>query len=465
VIITFHGAARTVTGSRHLIDLPGARVLLECGLYQGTDAFLADYNSRFSFDPATVDAVVLSHAHLDHCGMLPGLVRAGFSGPVFATAPTADLARHIMMDSAGIQESDADYANRRRAPGQKPVTPLYTSDDAAAAGRLLEPVDWQAGFAPATGMEVTMLRAGHILGAAAMRIELADGATKHVLGFSGDLGRYRIPLLEDPTPLEGVRTLIMESTYGDRTHDSPEVAYARLLATARECFQRRGKLLIPSFALGRAQELVFAFHTMFDSGDLPRAPVYLDSPLAAELTSVFRRHSAEYDAESRSFSARDIHSSPLDYPEVRYLSAVAESRALNDAHGPMVIISPSGMLSGGRVRHHLRHVVGDSRNTVLLVSWQAPGTLGRKLVEGAATVRLFGEDVAVRATVDVINGFSAHADRDGLAAFAEAAGSSCERIVLVHGEPRSAEALRDILRSRLAAAVDIPALGDRLELA
>jgi metallo-beta-lactamase family protein len=458
--ITFHGAARTVTGSRHLIEVGGSRVLLECGLYQGRDEEMAAYNSRFPFDPRSLDAVVLSHAHLDHCGMIPGLVRAGYDGPVYATAATADLTRYIMLDSAGIQESDAEFENRHRPPGQPKVQPLYTEVDAQAASRLFRTVGWGERFEPAPGVNVSFQRAGHILGAAVLCIELEDGGQRRNLGFSGDLGRYRIPLLEDPTPLTDVRTLILESTYGDRTHVAPEVAYERLRDVARECFDRHGKLLIPSFAMGRAQELIYAFHRLFDSGELPRVPVYLDSPLATRLTEVFRTHQEEYDAESRSFMAHDNHRTPLDFPEVRYLSSVEESRTLNDTEGPMVIISPSGMLTGGRVRHHLRHVVGNPRHTVLIVSWQAPGTLGRRLVDREPTVRLFGEMVDVRAKVEVINGFSAHADRDGLVAFAAAVGPSLAEVVLVHGEPAAAESLAIDLRRALDVPVHIPDLGD-----
>jgi metallo-beta-lactamase family protein len=368
-----------------------------------------------------------------------------------------------MLDSAKIQESDAEYDNRKRRPGQPLVQPLYTAEDAARAGGQLRSVEFGRDFAVAAGVGAHFLPAGHILGAAAVRLELQESGRRVRLGFSGDLGRYRIPLLEDPAAFEDVDVLLLESTYGDRLHMAPELAYERLHDLARDCFERGGKLLIPSFAMGRAQELIYAFHRLFDEGRLPRVPVYLDSPLAARLTEVFRAHLHEFDEESRAFMSKDDHESPLDYPEVRYIEAVEDSIALNDAEGPMVIVSPSGMLTGGRVRHHLRNTVGDRRNMILIVSWQAPGTLGRRLVERAETVRLFGQDMRVHAQVEVINGFSAHADRAGLVRFATQVGPRLRRLALVHGEPKSAAALEAAIPSRPEMRVTIPALGESLE--
>ncbi len=462
--VTFHGAAGTVTGSRHLLSVGGSRVLLDCGLYQGSDDVMAAYNRRFPFDPASLDAVVLSHAHLDHCGMLPSLVRHGFEGRIWCTSATADLSRHIMLDSAHIQESDAAFDNKHRKGGEPLAEPLYTQDDATEAGTRFHPVGFGTAFEPAPGVTVNLFPAGHILGAAVVKLDLEEGGRKVRVGFSGDLGRYRIPLLEDPTPLADLDVLLLESTYGDRIHDSPEVAYERLYEVAKRCFEQRGKLLIPSFALGRAQELIYAFHRLFDAGRLPRVPVYLDSPLAARLTEVFRRHKHDFDAESRAFMAADAHASPLDFPEVHHVDAVQDSMALNNSEGPMVIVSPSGMLTGGRVRHHLRHTISDPKNTVLIVSWQAPGTLGRRLVEKAPTVRLFGDELPVRAQVEVINGFSAHADRDGLVQFARQIGPQLRRLALVHGEPASASALAAGFSPQGNTAITIPAQGDSLEL-
>ncbi|MFQ5459998.1 MAG: MBL fold metallo-hydrolase RNA specificity domain-containing protein [Anaerolineae bacterium] len=463
--ITFHGAARTVTGSRHLLEANGHRILLDCGLYQGNRREMAKRNGDFGFDASAVDAVVLSHAHADHCGMLPGLVKKGFRGAIHATPATVDLARHIMLDSAKIQHYDAKYENRRRKKrGGDPVSPLYTTADAEAARELFVAHDQGGSFEVAPGVMARFRPAGHILGAAVVVLDIVENGRRLRLGFSGDLGRYDIPLLRDPSVLADLDYLILESTYGDRRHAPPEEAYADLAGVAAGCCGLGGRLLIPSFALGRAQDLIYCFHRMRDAGEMGRVPVYLDSPLAVRLSEVFRRHSDAFDEETRRFMTQDPHGSPLDYPEVHYVSSVDESKALNNREGAMIIISSSGMLTGGRILHHLRKAVGDPRNTVLFVSWQAPGTLGRRLIEGENRVRLFGQEHDVKAKVRVVNGFSAHADSQGLLAFAAAVQPAMKGVFLVHGEVSAAYALADGLIARGLENIAIPEMHEAFDL-
>jgi metallo-beta-lactamase family protein len=462
--ITFTGAARTVTGSRHLLEVGGRRILLDCGLYQGRDEEMEQKNHAFPFDVRTVDAVVLSHAHNDHVGNIPNLVKHGFRGPVLATPPTVDLSKHIMLDSAKIQESDARYENKHRGEHEPRAEPLFTERDAEEAWKHFEGRPGGSFFEVVPGIRARFEPAGHILGAAVVLLELEEKGRRVRLGFSGDLGRFDVPLLKDPSQLAHLDYLLLESTYGDRDHQSIEAAYAQLRDIARRCCDGPGKLLIPSFALGRAQDLIYHFHRMMDAGEIDPLPIYVDSPLAVRLTQVFRKHQEAYDTEAHAFMADDTHKSPLDFPQVHYISEVADSIALNDMHGPMIIISSSGMLTGGRIRHHLRHTITDPRNTVLLVSWQAPGTLGRKLVEKADTVRLFGQDLPVRAAVHVINGFSAHADRTGLTNFGAAAGPGLKGTFLVHGEPGPAFGLAELLHGRGLEQVAVPELGDTFEL-
>ncbi len=463
--IGFYGAARTVTGSRHLVTVNGRNILLDCGLFQGRRREMIRRNTEFPFQPENVHAVILSHAHIDHSGNLPNLVKQGFRGRIHATPATIGLARYMLMDSAKIQESDASYWNRRRAKqGKPPVDPLYTSKDAEKVLELF--VDQSCGedFPVAPGVRATFSVAGHILGAAVTVLQIEEAGRRIRLGFSGDLGRKNIPLLRDPEPVQGLDYLIMESTYGDRRHEAPEVAYAKLREVASRCCGSRGKLIIPSFAVGRAQDLVYHFHRMMDEGAIERLPVYVDSPLAVKITGVFREFRDRFDRETREFVEEDTHRGALFFPEVTYVSSVEESKALNRAENAMIIISPSGMAHSGRILHHLRSNIEDPRHTILLVSFAAPHTLGRRLVERQPTVKIFGDEYRVRARIEVISGFSGHADRDDLIDYVKPLKQDLKGIFLVHGEERAAFSLREGLFEAGVKRVEVPELNEVVEI-
>jgi metallo-beta-lactamase family protein len=462
--ITFHGAARTVTGSRHLLDVNGHRVLLDCGLYQGSRAEMARRNRELGFDPAAVDTVVLSHAHLDHCGSLPSLAAGGFSGGIHATAATADLSKWILLDSAGIQRQEARYRSKRlKAQGKPPVQPLYTQHEVHRARALFRPQSLGQPFEAAPGVEAVLRPAGHILGAAEIVLDLTEDARTVRLAFSGDLGRVDIPLLPDPAVPEAVDYLVMESTYGDREHASASEVDGRLRELLRGCCRTGGKVVIPSFAMGRSQGLIYRFHRMMDAGEIPRIPIYLDSPLAVRISRVYRMHEEAFDAEARAFGAVDRHHDLFGFPELHFVERSADSKALNGLPGPMIVISTSGMLTAGRILHHLANTIEDPNNTVLLVSWQAPGTLGRRLVEGADRVRIFGSWYQRRARVEVVNGLSAHADRSALVDYATRVNPE-KGVFLVHGEVPQATSLAEALTDGGIPRVVVPRLHESFAL-
>lgn len=444
--ISFHGAARTVTGSMHLLELESGRFLLDCGLYQGRKKEMKKRNAGFPFDPSSIDAVVLSHAHIDHCGNLPSLVKHGFRGVVHATRPTVDLAVHMLRDSAKIQEYDAAYESKRnRKRGKPPVEPLYTREDAEEALGLFVGHSYSKLFDVVPDVQAVFRDAGHILGSAITVLNVDELGHRFRLAFSGDLGRYDIPLLRDPVVVSDIDHLILESTYGNRSHEPPEMAYDKLRDIMCRCCNKGGKLIIPSFAVGRAQDLIYNIHRMMDHGEIPRLPVYVDSPLAVNITNVFRKHRQVYDEEAKAFAAADSLGAVLDFPELTYVSEVEDSKALNYLEGSAIIISSAGMANAGRILHHLKNNISDPRNTILIVSWQAPHTLGRRLVEGKRSVKIFGEKHRVRARVEVINGFSAHADREGLLAYVAALKDGLRSVFLVHGEEKSAFSLQEAI--------------------
>jgi len=446
--ITFHGAARTVTGSQHLIEINGAKLLLECGLYQGRRREAYEINRQFPYDPGDIDAVILSHAHIDHSGNLPHLVKAGYSGPIYATAATCRLAEVMLLDSGHIHEQDAVFVNKiRYRRGEGPIEPLYTQADAAQVPEHFSPVRYGDTFEPVPGVQAHLVEAGHMLGSAGVCLDLEENGRRHRLWFSGDIGRMDLPILRDPVlPEAGVETLVMECTYGDRPHMDPEEAFVELRDTVARTVARGGKVIIPAFAVGRTQEIVYDLHRAIDAGDLPRIPVFVDSPLAVNVTDVFREFPEYFDAETREFIRNDArHQAALGFDLLTYTRSVDESKALNTRKDPMVIISASGMAETGRILHHLRNNIENPRNTVMIVSWQAPHTLGRRLVEGNKEVKIFGEVYRVRAEVAVVNGLSAHAGQDFLVDYARAAADTVKKIYLVHGEDKPAMALEEKL--------------------
>jgi len=462
--INFHGAAHTVTGSQHLLEINGQRLLLDCGLYQGRRDESYARNLKFSHDPRKVDAVLLSHAHIDHCGNLPNLVDDGFEGPIYATHATADLATIMMADSGRIQESDADFVNKKRyARGEAPIEPLYTEADAVAAAKLFRGVNYDEAFEPIPGVVTRFFDAGHILGSAAISLEIEEHGRKIRFWFSGDIGRYSLPLLRDPVLPEAADYLLMESTYGDKSHNDPIAAFDEFREVVKRTVNRGGKLIIPAFAVGRTQEIVYHLNTMMQNGDIPGIPVFVDSPLAVNASDVFSRHPECFDTETRQFV--DLaHHPALDFKMLTYIRSVEESKALNERKEPMVIISASGMAENGRILHHLKNNIENPKNTVCIVSWQAPYTLGRRLADREEQVRIFGVTYNRKAEVATIGGLSGHAGQDLLIKYAVNLKETVKKIFLVHGEAKQAGILTDKLKEQNLREVYYPELHSSVEI-
>jgi len=465
--LEFLGAARTVTGSMHLLHTRRARVLLECGLFQGRRMESFRRNRTLPFDAASVDAAVLSHAHIDHSGCLPMLTRHGFAGEIHATPATRDLCSVMLEDAARIQASDARYINRRierDGSDMDPVEPLYDSTDVVDVLARVVPLPYHRPREIAPGVTLTFLDAGHVLGSALVVLDVEDGGARKRLVFTGDLGRSGMPILRDPEPVDGAHVLLSESTYGDRTHPPFEVLEEDLVAALERVYERRGKIVIPSFALERAQEILYGLSTLQRQGRLPPFRIYVDSPLTVAITDVFKLHPECYDAEMRDMIAAGH--SPFDLERLQYVSDVESSKAIAAEDEPSIIISASGMCEAGRVLHHLQRTVESPRNMVIIVGWQAQHTLGRRIVERRRQVRIFGVHRDLRAEVVVLNGFSAHADQADLIRNAEEARKRgpLEQVILVHGDPPAQDVLRDELRERGFARVEIPDQGDRIAL-
>ena len=444
--LSFHGATRSVTGSRHLIEAEGGRVLFDCGLFQGRRDEAEARNRDLGFEAKSVDAVLLSHAHIDHSGALPVLAKQGFFGKVFATRATADLTDVMLADSAHIQESDCLYVNRKEGrTDSRCRRPLYTGDDAQAIMRQFAAVRYQEVASPLRGMKAVFHDAGHILGSAAISLRVKEsGATKVVL-FSGDLGRRQMPILRDPQPPPPCDILIIESTYGDRIHaETAEEAKRKAAALIQHAVTHRSKIIVPAFAVGRTQDLVMWMKDLVKEGRVPPLPMYIDSPLALRATEIFRRHPECYDEET--YRILTTEGDPFVAKYIRYVSSVHESQQLNTMKGPCIIVAASGMCEGGRVLHHLRHAIQNEDNIVAIVGFQAEHTLGRKLVEGWDVVPIFGVPVPRRAQVVRFNGLSAHADRDDLLTYVRAINPLPSRVFIVHGEDRQAFSLAAAIR-------------------
>lgn len=465
--LQFWGAARTVTGSMHLIEVNGQRLLLDCGLYQGRRKEAFERNRILPFDPGLIDAVILSHAHIDHSGNLPSLVRGGFCGSIYATSATRDLCAYMLLDSAHLQENDVEYVNRRRRKqGKTPFEPLYTQADAVDTLKRFHSVDYDQPFRPLSGVTVSFRDAGHILGSAIVALDLAENGRTVRLLFSGDIGRRGLPILRDPQTADRADYVIMESTYGNRLHESMGNAAGLLRESVREIAASRGKLLIPAFAVGRTQEIVYRLNQLWNENAIPKIEVFVDSPLALNATDVFRLHPECYDEQYRAAIAADTDGDPLGFECLEYIRKVEDSKRLNDYDRPAVIIAASGMCEGGRILHHLRNHATSKNSIVLFVSFQAEHTLGRKIMEGKNPVPIYGEDCRIRAKIRNANGYSAHADRNELLAWAgrvQATGQ-IKRIFLVHGEVDSAEALAGGLAAQGAADVRLPERGEEFEL-
>jgi len=469
VFVEFWGAARTVTGSMHLLQVGAKRVLLDCGLYQGHRDEAFQRNSRFPFDPRTIDAVVLSHAHMDHSGNLPGLVRRGFSGPIFCTAATESLCQVMLKDSAHIQEKDTEFVNKKHAKkGLPPVEALYTEKDVDNAIALFTPCDYTAPFPVVDGVECRFEDAGHILGSASVSLAIRSNGVRTTLAFSGDVGRPHLPILRDPVIIGDEQTeyLICESTYGGRFHKPVGEMEQQLFEAISRAVERRAKVVIPAFSVGRTQEIVYMLHNLSASGRLPHIPVFVDSPLSVNVTDVFRQHPECYDEETLAILNAPDSNDPFGFERLTYVHTLEESKALNDRPGPFIVISASGMCEAGRVLHHLANTVDDPRNMVLIVGYQAENTLGKRLVMREPVVNIFGEAHNLKAEVVVLNSFSAHADHNELLEYLRRfPRRPLRRIFVVHGDPDQSEVLGASLTNEGFGDVVIPARSNRIALA
>lgn len=460
--VTFWGATRTVTGSMHQVNAAGQIVLLDCGLFQGHRAESLRRNREFPFRPKDINAVVLSHAHIDHCGNLPNLVRQGFSGQIYCTPATRALTAVMLGDAAKINEEDAAYLNRHRDKGEPPIEPLYDGRDVYRTLLQLKAKPYDKRFTVVRGIEARFVDAGHLLGSAMVSLWLDGADGERRLTFTGDLGRAGLPILRDPSPIPPGDLIISESTYGGHTHETVDETAEQLGEVVRRTVERGGKVIIPAFAVGRTQTVVYFLQQLISAGRLPDVPVYVDSPMAVRATEVFRAHPEYFNPEAQAllrcypdlFGERHVH----------YIDKVHESIALNGRPEPCVIISSSGMCEAGRVLHHLIHNIEDARSTILIAGYQAADTLGRRLVERRPELRILGRTLTLKAEVVVLNGLSSHADHNDLMRELSPLAASTQRIRLVHGEPDRAAALADALRAAGFSDVGVPERGESVEI-
>jgi metallo-beta-lactamase family protein len=463
--LSFHGAARTVTGSRHLLEVNGRRILLDCGLFQGRRDEADRLNRHMRFEAGAVDTVILSHAHIDHSGALPALVKNGFQGPIHATPATTDLCAVMLRDSAHIQERDIETINRREGLlGNRAKKPLYTEEDAARAAKRFREQPYRRPFEVSEGVTATFLDAGHILGAAMVKLDIAEKGRRRTLLFTGDLGRAGLPIVHDPEKIDQADILLMETTYGNRDHPPVEDIERDLQALVLRTVERQGKILIPAFAVGRTQHITYVLNNLAATGRIPAVPVFVDSPLALEATDVFRRHPECWEPEMVNLLREQNDADPFGFRMLTYVRSAEESKKLNDLDGPAIIISASGMCESGRILHHLANHAQNERNTILIVGYQAEGTLGRRIVEGQTRLRILGRDVERRAQVVKMNALSAHAGRADLQKFYRGFGNRVRHLFLVHGEPEQSEAFGAWARESSSADVQVPGQEHAVEL-
>lgn len=459
--IQFIGAAGTVTGSNHLLRTEQGKILLDCGLYQGKRKEAFELNRTFEFyKPGNIDAVILSHAHIDHAGNLPNLVRNGFRGPIYCTYATKDLCEIMLADSAHIQQKDTEFVNKKRArQGKNLFEPLYTQEDVNTTINLMIGVNYHHEFEVLPGINATFYDAGHILGSAVTYMRIVEKGKTIELGFSGDLGRPNMPILRDPEIIPDVDYFICESTYGGRFHEDFEMSEAKVVDVIKRAIERKGKIITPAFSLGRTQELVYLLHTIFEKGLVPNIPVYVDSPLSFNATQVFRDHTECFDSEISAHILRN--EDPLGFKKLRYITAVEESKQLNDREGPMMIISASGMAESGRILHHLANNIENPANIVMMTGYCAENTLGKRIIEKNKEVNIFGEPHKLNAEVVVFNSLSAHADSDELIYYVNKFNrEKMKEIFLVHGEPDQQEKFANRLALNHFKSVRIPKKGE-----
>jgi metallo-beta-lactamase family protein len=465
ITLKFLGAARNVTGSRYLLEADGTRLLVDCGLYQERE-FQARNWDPFPVPAGSVSALLVTHAHLDHCGLVPRLCRQGFRGPIYCTGATAEIARFILEDSARLQEEDARLKQERHEGegrrGPYPEQPLYTTQDAITCQDQFSPVRYGQAVALGHGIEATFHNAGHVLGASNIRVVVRQGAEERAIVFSGDVGRWNVPFLEDPAVLEAADYVLVESTYGDKVHPSEAEAVDHLAAAVKAAYEAGGNIVIPTFALERSQDILYHLNTLVRASRIPHLLTFLDSPMAISVNEVFQRHPELYDEEMTALVRR--HRSPFDLPGLHVTRTSDESKAINHLRGTAIIMAGSGMCTGGRIKHHLEHNIARPESTILFVGYQAAGTLGREIADGAREVRIHGRTYPVRAKVVQLSGFSAHADRDELLRWLSGARTPPRRAFVVHGEPETAASFAEFVRAKLGWEVSVPAYQDEVVL-
>jgi metallo-beta-lactamase family protein len=445
--ITFLGAVRTTTGSMHLLEINNQRILLDCGLYQGRRDESIERNRNLPFDASRLHAVILSHAHLDHCGNLPNLCRQGYNGNIYGTFATRDLCGIMLEDSAEIQRADAEFISKKRAKrGLPPVEPLYSATDAEKAIRQFVAINYDRPMPVADGVTLTLCDAGHILGSSQVVLDVRENGRSFRLVFSGDVGRGRDEILRDPQPVDRVDYLLVESTYGGREHISKPGAHEELGRLVKETLDQHGKVIVPAFSVGRTQDIVYTLHQLTDAGLLPKVPIFVDSPLSVNATEVYRLHPECFNAEIYQFLRQKQN--PFGMENLTYIRELAHSIKLNDLKEPAIIISASGMCEAGRIRHHLKNHIGHPANLVLFIGYCAEHTLGAQIMAGHEQVNIFGEPHAVRAKVAIIDSFSGHADKHELHRYIGGLAGSLQQIFVVHGEESQSLALAESLASQ-----------------
>ncbi len=463
--LKFMGAVQNVTGSRYLLESNGLRILVDCGLYQERE-FRARNWDPFCVPASTIDALLLTHAHIDHCGLLPKLVREGFRGRVYCTPATTDIAEIMLYDAAKLQEEDAAYKKKRHQregrQGPHPEVPLYRTEDVTTALPLFSPIPYGEAVVLGQGIEARFYDAGHVLGSSMITVTVSDSGEDRTILFSGDVGRRNAPILKDPTTFSKADFVLVESTYGDRLHESSSVVDDHLAEVVNSTLEKGGNIIVPSFALERAQEVLYHLNKLLIDGRVPRIPVFVDSPMAARVTEVFERHPDLYDQEMTRLVT--MNRSPFDLPGLKMIHTTDESRAINRVKGAAMIIAGSGMCTGGRIKHHLVVNISRLQSTIMFVGYQAEGTLGRHIVKGAADVRILGQRYPVRARVEQMQGFSAHADRDELLGWLLHLESPPRRVFVSHGEPESCHSFADLLRRRTGWEIAVPAYQDEVIL-
>lgn len=465
--IHFFGADREVTGSRHLLEVNGKKILLDCGMFQGRRDEEKEKNKNFGFTAKDVDAVILSHAHIDHSGNLPNLVKQGFNGPIYCTKPTVDLLAFMLRDSAFIQEREVEYLNeKKKESGEELIEPLYTTEDVEKTLPMVKGFKYDSCVNLFDDPDIMLCfrEAGHILGSAITVLTIKDhddGKVKRFV-FTGDLGRNNMPLIRNPYQIERAEYLMIESTYGNRLHESILEAEEKLAKIVKDTAARGGKILIPAFSLGRTQEIIYELHKLIDEHKIPELPIYIDSPLSVNLTDVFRQNLGVLDEETQKLFI-DSKDDPFSFPQLHYIQSVEESKALNNHNGPCIIVSSSGMCEHGRILHHLKNSIEDHRNTLVIVGFQAKNTLGRKIIEKVNPVNIFGKPYEVKMEVKIMNAYSAHADRSDLLDYVSKV-EGIQKLILVHGEDQACEDLKSAMIQNGMKDVVIPTFGDTLEL-